>query len=89
MGSCYSDEHVPEDNIQADTVVSSLNYNFERNKNQIGHCYSDEHIPEDNIQADIATRSSGESQQKYRLRSVGNILLGVGDLIMFYQTLAL
>ena len=54
------------------------------------NCYSTNHITEDHIHRDI-TCNIEEPQQKYRLGTVGNRLLGGGCLNMFYwiQTLAL
>ena len=43
----------------------------------MGNCYSIEHIDEDHIHTDI-TYNTEESQQKYRLGTVSNKLLGVG-----------
>ena len=44
----------------------------------MGSCYSGDHIAQDNIHTDITTYNIGEPQQKYRLGTVSNKLLGRG-----------
>ena len=56
----------------------------------MGNAYSADHIAKDHIHTDI-TCNTREPQQKYRLGTVSNRLLGVGGLNAFYwiQSLAL
>ena len=48
----------------------------------MGNGYSADHIAKDHIHTDI-TCNTGEPQQKYRLGTVSNRLLGVGGLTRF------
>ena len=51
----------------------------------MGSCNSGDHIAEDHIHTDI-TCNIEEPQQKYRLGTVSNGLLGGGGLNTFYWT---
>ena len=51
----------------------------------MGNCYSADHIAEDHIHTDI-TSNTEESQQKYRIGTVSNILLGGLNMFYWIQT---
>ena len=67
-----------------------FSYKTEQNRKHNWQLYTGNHIAEDHILTDIATCNIEEPQQKYRLGTVSNKLLG-GGLNMFYwmQILAL
>ena len=51
----------------------------------MGSCYSGDHILQDHIHTEIKTYNIGEPQQKYRLGTVSNKLLGRGGGRLNYK----